>query len=108
MPVDVLHQPVHVPRQLGCQAARADATFADDRDQPSTTVAPRGMQLVFEKPELVLSSYKRGLESGSLTTATPLRDDSDGAERRNRCRLPLQVLLTQWLTGDCVLNDAER
>ena len=69
MPVDVAHQPVDVALELRREPRLADPGDADDRDEPSPALLARGVEEIFDQPQLPLASHERRLETGRAAFA---------------------------------------
>ncbi len=100
VPVDQLDEPVDVLLELPGQPALADPGDPQDRHEPGTPVAGRGVEQLLEQAQLVLASDERGLETGRPAEPAAARDHSRGPPGRNR-----QLLAPQWLVAQRLVDD---
>ncbi len=100
MPVDRVHEAVHVLGQLPRHPGLADAGHAGDRHEARPPVAGGGKDDVAQQPELVGATDEGGLDLVGPAAAPALGDDPEGKERGHWRDLALEQLITGRFEGD--------
>ncbi len=100
MPPDVLDEAVEVLEELPGEAALADAGRAHDADEAQAALARRGMEVVLQLAELLVTPDERRLERLRPTDPAALGDHADRPPRRYRADLALEDLVGGGLEDD--------